>query len=69
MSNPNIIYESKISSTQTNYKEKIYTGIAETNFKHRFNNRIKSFNLKQYENDTTLSKEYWTIKGKKSPGE
>ena len=52
---PNIIYE-----TQINYKQKTYIGTVETDFKHKFNNYIKSFNLEHYENE--LSKEYWTIK-------
>ena len=37
-------------------------GTAETDFKHRFNNHTKSFNLEYYQNDTELSKEYWAIK-------
>ena len=59
---PNIIYEAQITSNQLNYKQKIYIGTAETDFKHRFNDHTKSFNLEHYENDTELSKEYWTIK-------
>ena len=59
---PNIIYEGQITSNQRNYKQKVYIGTAETDFKHRFNNHTKSFNLEHYENDTELSKEYWTIK-------
>ena len=59
---PNIIYEAQITSNQRNYKQKIYIGTAETDFKHRFNNHTKSFNLEHYENDTELSKEYWTLK-------
>ena len=47
---------------QLNYKQKIYIAAAETDFKLRFNNHTKSFNLEHYENDTELSKEYWTIK-------
>ena len=58
----NIIYEAHITKKQPNYKQKIYIGTAETDFKHRFNNHTKSFNLKQYENDTELFKEYWAIK-------
>ena len=34
---PNIIYETQIMSNQPNYKEKIYIGTAETDFKYRFN--------------------------------
>ena len=61
---PNIIYEAQITSNQLNYKQKVYIGTAETDFKHRFNNHAISFNLENYENDTELSKEYWTIKRK-----
>ena len=39
---PNIIYEA----------QKVYIGTAETDFKQRFNNHTKSFNLEHYENDT-----------------
>ena len=59
---PNIIYEAQITWDELNYKQKIYIGTAETEFKHRFNNHTKLFNLEHYENDTELSKEYWTIK-------
>ena len=61
---PNIIYEAQITSNQLNYKQKVYIGTAETDFKHRFNNHTKSFNFENYKNDTELSKEYWTIKRK-----
>ena len=59
---PNIISESQITSIQLNYKQNIYIGTAERDFKHRFSNHTKSFNLEHYENDTELSKEYWSIK-------
>ena len=58
----NIIYEAQITLNQLNYKRKIYLGTTETDFKQRFSNHTKSFNLEHYENDTELSKEYWTIK-------
>ena len=61
---PNITSEAHITSNQLNYKQKVYIGTAKTDFKHRFNNHKKSFNLEHYENDTELSKEYWTIKRK-----
>ena len=38
---PNIIYEAQMTSNQLNYKQKIYIGTAETDFKHRFNNLTK----------------------------
>ena len=52
---PNIIYEAQTTSNQPNYKQKVYIGTAETDFKHRFNNHTKLFNLEHYENDTELS--------------
>ena len=51
---PNIIYEAQITSNQLNYKQKIYIGTTKTDFKHRFSNHTKSFNLEHYENDTTI---------------
>ena len=59
---PNIICEAQITSNQPNYKQKIYIGTAETDFKYRSNNYTKSFNLEHYENETELSKEYFAIK-------
>ena len=49
-------------SNQLNYKQEIYIGTAEADFKHRFSNHTKSFNLEHYENDTELFKEHWRIK-------
>ena len=54
----NIIYEAQIMSNQLNYKQKIYIGTGKTDFKHRFGNCTKLFNLENYENNTELSKEY-----------
>ena len=59
---PNINYKAQIMLDQLNYKQKIYIGTAKTDFKHRFNNHTNLFNLEHYENETELSKEYWTIK-------
>ena len=59
---PHIIYEAHITSNQLNYKQNIYLGTVKTDFKHRINKDTKSFNLEYYENNTKLSKEYWTIK-------
>ena len=54
---PNIIYVAQITSNQLSYKQKIYIGTTETDFKHRFSNHTKPFNLEHYENETELSKE------------
>ena len=40
----NMIYEAQITSNKPNYKEKVFKGTAETDFKRRFNNDTKSFN-------------------------
>ena len=59
---PDIIYKAQITSNKLKYKQKIYIGIGETDFKYSFSNHTKSFKLAHYENDTELSKKYWTIK-------
>ena len=59
---PNIVYKAQVTSSHLNYKQNIYIGTVEANFKHMFNNHTKSFNLEHHENDTKLSKKYWTIK-------
>ena len=59
---PNIVYQGKINSSQPNYNEKVYFGVAEKSFKHRFYNHTKSFTHEDYANDTKLSKKYWDIK-------
>ena len=69
---PNINYKAKITSNQSNYKKEIHIDIAETNFKYRFNNHMKFFTLKQYENNTELYKECWKVQPfhtKNTPGE
>ena len=38
-------YEAQITSNQFNYKQKIYIGTTETDFKHRFSNHTKSLTL------------------------
>ena len=45
----NCIYDAQITSNQLNYEQKIQIGTTETDFKHRFNNHAKSFNLEHYE--------------------
>ena len=56
------MYKAQITSNQANYKEKVYIETVKTDFKHKFNNHIRSFNLKRYENNPKLSKEYWAMK-------
>ena len=42
---PNIMYKAQTTSNQPTYKQKVYIGTAEADFKHRFNNHTNSFNL------------------------
>ena len=58
---PNIVYQGKITSTQTSYNDKVYFGVAENSFKGRFYNHTKSFTHEDYANNTELSKEYLEI--------
>ena len=58
----NIVYKAKVTSSNQNYQEKVYFGSCETTFKKRFSNHKKSFNLKEYKNETELSNEIWRIK-------
>ena len=60
----NTVYQATISSNENTQSKKVYIGIAETTFKKRYANHLKSFNTKKYENDTELSKEVWKIKQK-----
>ena len=54
-------YKTCRTSSTTNKK---FTQEPPKQILNRFNNHTKSFNLEHYENDTELSKEYWTIKRK-----
>ena len=60
---PNIVYEGKINSSQPNYNDNVYFGVAKKSFKDRFYNHTKSFTHEYHANDTELSKEYWDNKG------
>ena len=59
-----VVYESTLSSNQSNYKGKKYFGIAEESFKGRLYNHSLSFRNDLYKNDTELSKELCQIKMK-----
>ena len=58
----NIVYQGKITSSQSNYNDKVYFGVAEKSFKDRFYNHTKSFTHEHYANDIGQSKKYWDIK-------
>ena len=56
-----IVYQANVkSSTEC----KTYVGLAGGTFKERFNNHIKSFTHKKYQNETELSKYIWSLKNK-----
>ena len=55
---PNIVYQGKINSSQPNYNENVYFGVAGKSF----DNHTKSFTNEDYANDTQLPKEYCDFK-------
>ena len=57
-----VLYRTNITSTTENYRNKIYYGISETNFKSRYANHRKSFKNRKYKTDTELSNEIWKLK-------
>ena len=59
-----LLSQATIQRNDSKYKQKRYKGICETTFKKRYANHKKSFNLTKSKNDTTLSIEYQTLKGK-----
>ena len=59
-----ILYQATIKCSDSKYQQKRYKEICETNFKKRYANHKKSFNLIKFKNDTTLYIEYWTLKQK-----
>ena len=59
-----IAYKAVVTGNDT---EKIYYGTSEGPFKERFNNHKKSFNNRQYQNDSELSKYLWDLSDKRLP--
>ena len=55
-----IVYKCIVSTSMN--PDKTYLGMAEFDFKKRFNNHINSFRHKRYSKDTTLSKYIWETK-------
>lgn len=59
-----IVYKAVVTGNDT---EKIYYGTSEGPFKERFTNHKKSFNNRQYQNDSELSKYLWDLSDKRLP--
>ena len=59
-----ILYKATVESGNT-YKH--YYGLAEGEFKYRYNNHTKSFNNTQYANETVLSTHIWNLKASEKP--
>ena len=53
----NVVYQAKVISPDKN--PRLYIGMAETEFKMRFNNHKLSFRNKKYANKTALFKFVW----------
>ena len=51
------MYKATLTSDLPNYPQKTYYGICETNFKLRYANHLKSFNIEKYKKETQLSNE------------
>ena len=58
----NIIYQASLNSNNPYFDEKYDKGSCETTFKKWFTNHKKSFENKQYKNETELSNEVWNLK-------
>ena len=57
----NFIYKCTVSATQM-FKQRVYLGIAEGNWKQRLYNHRQSFKDKKHKNDTALSSYLWDLK-------
>ena len=55
------IYKCTVSVTQT-FKQRVYLGITEVNWKQRLYNHRQSFKEKKHQVDTTLSSYPWNLK-------
>ena len=56
---PCIVYKAEVN---TDSETLVYFGASEGEFKTRYNNHIKSFKHKKYQNETELSKLIWCLK-------
>ena len=61
---PKVTYQADVTNDGDG-EYKFYYGLAETLFEERFTNHTKSFNHRQYLNETELSKYIWTLKHQK----
>ena len=59
----NVVYQAKV--TEPNKDPKVYIGMAEIQFKTRFNNHKLSFKHKKHANKTILSKHIWDLEENK----
>ena len=58
---PKVIHQADVT-TDVDGEYKFYYGYMENSFKERFRNHNKSFDHRQYQNKTELSKYIWTLK-------
>ena len=57
----NVIYKCTVSATPT-FKQRVYLGIAESDWKQRYYNHKKSFKNIECRHDTSLSSYLWDLK-------
>ena len=58
---PKVIYQAEVTNYEAD-EYNFYYGLTETSFKERFRKHSKSFNHRQYQNATEMSKYIWTLK-------
>ena len=59
-----LIYNAKVTTTETNPTTKNYIGLTEGTFKQRYNQHKLTFRHRRYINSTELSKHIWQLKDK-----
>ena len=63
----NNMYKPTLTSNQGTYQHKIFCGITEIKFKHRYANHTKSFRHEKHQSGTELSNELWSTKNNTTP--
>ena len=57
-----IVYQATVTTSEPGVDTETYTGMTKPKFKERYGNHKKSFNHREYSNETTLSNYVWRLK-------
>ena len=60
-----VVYQAKVTPTNSNYRTETYIGLTGNEFKGRYNTHNQSFNSEEDKNATALSQYIWKLKEKK----